>query len=159
MLDLPLRVHLPAPRDASFEKGALVSRSVQSDLFEALQKRASSLVEASRNAAAAASSAVADAAAAAAAVAAAAAAASAAVVVAAAAAAAVVAAAAPAAEVVHAPWTTHEAAPRTTTADLVRISEAAHGHRLHRVRWHPSETRPNPHLLAAVAIVPEKIPD
>ena len=51
------------------------------------------------------------------------------------------------------------AAPRTTTADLVRGPEAAYGHRPHRVRGLPAETRPNPHLLAAVAIVPEKIPD
>ena len=37
VLDLPLRVHLLAPSDASLEKGSLVSRSVQSDLFQALQ--------------------------------------------------------------------------------------------------------------------------
>ena len=37
VLDLPLRVHLPAPSDASLEKVTLVSRSVQSDLFQALQ--------------------------------------------------------------------------------------------------------------------------
>ena len=37
MLELPQRVHLPAPSDTSPEKGALVSRSVQSDLFRALQ--------------------------------------------------------------------------------------------------------------------------
>ena len=51
------------------------------------------------------------------------------------------------------------AAPRTTTADLVRIPEAAYEHRPHRVRGLPAETRPNPHLLAAVATVPEEIPD
>ena len=50
------------------------------------------------------------------------------------------------------------AAPRTTTADLVRSLRAACGHCPYRVRWLPAGTRPNPHLLAAVAIVPEKNP-
>ena len=48
------------------------------------------------------------------------------------------------------------AAPRATTADLVRSPEAAYGHRPHRVRGLPAETRPNPQLLADAAIVPEK---
>ena len=54
VLDLPLRVDLPAPSDASLDKGALVCRSVQADLVQALQDQLQrsdqvSLVQTSKN--------------------------------------------------------------------------------------------------------------
>ena len=39
VLDFPLRVHFPTPCDASLKKSALVSRSVQTDLFQAPQNQ------------------------------------------------------------------------------------------------------------------------